>query len=85
MKHATTTIHRFTGEHFGLTVERNEVTGKVSIKVTPGEGMQWAQLSLFQLECTPEEAEELAKLLAPASAMARHVAKGGAAEHWRLF
>jgi hypothetical protein len=80
-----TTIHRFKGKHFGLAIERNEATGKVTVKVTPGEGMQWEQLALFQMECSPEEAEELAKLLAPASALARHVAEGGAVEHWRLF
>ncbi len=80
-----TTIHRLSGEHFNLAVERHEVTGKLTIKVCPSEGMQWAQLSLFEIECTPDEAEELAKLLAPASAIARHVAGGGAVEHWRLL
>ena len=73
------------GKHFALSIERHEATGKVTIKVTPGEGMQWAQLALFEMECEAEEAEELAKLLAPAAALARHVAQGGAVEHWRLF
>ncbi len=80
-----TTIHRFSGEHFTLTVERHEETGTLTIRVCPSEGMQWARLSLFQIDCTPEEAQELAKLLAPASALARHVAQGGAFEHWRMF
>ena len=81
----TTTIRHFTGERFTLTVEHHEATGKVTIKVLPGEGMQWQQLYLFALELTADEADELLKLLSPASALARHVARGGAVEHWRIF